>query len=326
MTSFTKALELLRQLTESGVCKPSPGLAPEEIAAIVEKSKIPIPPLVAQWWTYCNGIASMQFGELYGIGGGLSENTAHWDDRGWTAVAGDGCGSNYLVVKVETRDGILYLVVFADHADSVVEDNGEIQLCNKISYIVASDLPYFLEAVFLNEIHANEHPDRDDDEYLNFWWPFNKEKVRQFDPEIEKAGIITPWAATVDSILDAADDLLLRKADREGARKLLLKAAEEAREKSWASGEMCHTIDFMTENGFIRDALETIRSLPPSYERPHSICHITFSKSEHFDCSPEEAVETALAITEEGSICSAVNCRRKDVIDILHIMSVTLPS
>ncbi len=298
MTIFAKALKLLHQLTEAGICKPRPGLTAEEITAICEKSKTSLPPSVAEWWTYCNGV-DLFSAELYGIGGGWSEFTAHWKERDWTPIAGDGCGSNYLVVKVETRDGLLYPVVFADHEHSVIEENGENQLCNQISYIVASDLPHFLEAVFLNELHDREHPDRDDDEYLNFWWPFDKDRIREFDPNIEKAGIVTPWAANVYSILDGID-WLLQKGNWAEARKSLLRAAEEAREKTWVSGEMVHTIELLAENGFIRDTLNVIRSLPPSYERSNSFCYITFCKSEHFDCTPEEAVETALDIAEEG--------------------------
>lgn len=296
---FAKAMKLLQTLFADGVVTPEPGLSREFLETICTETNTVLPPLLAEWLTYCNGISSMQFGELYGFGDGCSEFTAHWKNRGWTAVAGDGCGSNYLVVKVETRDGSLYPVVFADHAASVIEENGEKQLCNCISYIVASDLPHFLEAIFLNELHLQEHPDHDDDEYLNFWWPFDKERVRRFDLEIEKAGIITPWAANVESILNGLD-WLFQKGDRKEARNSLLRAVEEAREKTWVSGEMCNTIELMAENGFIRDTLKTIRSLPPSYERSHSICYVTFSKSEHFDCSPEEAVETTLAITEEG--------------------------
>ena len=66
------------------------------------------------------------------------------------------------------------------------------------------------------------------------------------------------------------------------------------------SNEVSYYIETLAEKGFIRDSLDVIRSLPPSYERANSFCYITFCKSEHFDCSPEEVVEAALVIAEEG--------------------------
>jgi len=228
---FAKVVELLRALTESGILEPKPGITHDFIETIdAEEDWQMLPPPLAEWLTYCNGIFGMSFGDLYGYGEGIDydELTSHWKQRHWTPIAGDGCGSYYLMIKHETREGTLYPVVFADHEDSVIEENGENQLCNRISYLVASDLPHFLEAIFRHQEHYEQCRNRDDDEYLDFWWPFDKTKVRQFDPNIEKIGIITPWAANARSIWKAAE-LLLQNGNREEARQSFLRAAEEAR-------------------------------------------------------------------------------------------------
>lgn len=297
---FFRAVELLKQLTDAGVCVPCPGVTLEKIEESSKKYNRPIPPPIAEWLTYCNGVDCLA-ADVYGLGGVLSrgEYTEHWEGRGWTPIASDGCGSNYIVVKRETREGTLYPVVFADHEDSVIEDNGENQLCNRISYIVASDLPHFLEAVFLNELHHAEHSDCDDGEYFNFWFPFDKERVRQFDPNIENIGIITPWDANVKSIRDGINGLL-QNGYRAEARQSLLRAVELAKEVDYVSNEMSYNVEILAENGFIQDALEVIRNFPPSYERSQSLCYITFCKSECFDCTAEEVAEIAVQIAESG--------------------------
>jgi hypothetical protein len=298
---FSRATELLKQLADVGICDPLPGLSREEIAASSKNHSSPIPPPIAEWLTFCNGVCCHSVvANVYGLEGlGYGEYTAHWKERGWTAIADDGCGSYYLVVKMETREGTLYPVIFADHADSVIEDTGETQLCNRISYVVASDLPHFLEAVFLCELHDMKHRDRDDDEYLNFWYPFDKERVRQFDPNIEKIGIITPWDANVKSIREGIN-WLLQKGNRTEARQSLLYAVELAKESDYVSNEMIYNVEALVENGFIRDALEVIRNFPPSYARSQSLCYITFCQSEYFDYTPEEVAEIAVQIAESG--------------------------
>ena len=187
-SQFAKAMQILQPLVASKIIYPEPGLSQNLIDAICEETNLTLPPPIAEWLLYCNGIPGMAFGDLYGLNGvtDYSEYTLHWKMRNWVPIAGDGCGSYYLVVKHETQEGIRYPVVFADHEDSVVEENGDNQLCNRISYLVASDLPHFLEAIFLKQC-------RDDDKSLEFWWPFDKERVLQFDPDIDKIGIVKAW-------------------------------------------------------------------------------------------------------------------------------------
>ncbi|MCL2349146.1 MAG: SMI1/KNR4 family protein [Planctomycetaceae bacterium] len=311
MSTFENANKMLRQLVDADVLQPEPGRSLEQITETEKKYGFILPPPIVEWLTYCGGISMMAHGVLYGLDeitdDFCSEHTSHWKKREWTPIGGDGCGSYYLVVKREERVGTAYPpvfidrypVVFVDHEDSAIEEDGESRLCNHITYMVASDLPHFLEAIFLYQEHGEQYRDCEGGEYPDFWWPFDKTRVRQFDPDIEKIGIIAPWDAYIESIRDGVDRLL-QKGDRETARKQLLKAVELAKEDDYVCNEMVSNIDALAENGFIRDALNVIRNLPPSYERAHSFCYITFCKSEHFDCTPEEVVETAIDIAEEG--------------------------
>ena len=196
-SQFAKAMQILHPLVASEKINPEPGLSQDIIDVVCLEANIAIPPPIAEWLLYCNGISTMAHGSLYGLDEvtDYSEYTSHWKDRGWTPIGGDGCGSYYLVVKHETSGRGLYPVVFADHEDSVmgIEENDEHQICNRISYIVASDLPHFLEAIFLYQEHNIRCENRDDNEYLNFWWPFDKEHVLQFDPDINQFEFIKPW-------------------------------------------------------------------------------------------------------------------------------------
>jgi len=63
--------------------------------------------------------------------------------------------------------------------------------------------------------------------------------------------------------------LLLQNGNRNEARQSFLRAAEEAREPNRVTNEMVFVIEALAENGFIRDALNVIRSLPPSYEQKY---------------------------------------------------------
>ncbi|MCL2119862.1 MAG: SMI1/KNR4 family protein [Planctomycetaceae bacterium] len=309
MSTFENANKMLQRLVEAGLLHPKPGLSLEQIKEAEKKFDLTLPPSVVEWLTYCNGQRKfMAWGNMHELDDITCHavHTPHWKNRGWTPVGTDGCGSYYLVIKHETSEGTLYPVIFADKEHTFIYE-GEVSVfeeqglfCDHISYVVASDLPHFLEGVFLYEEHRKKYWDGDEYEYLNFWWPFDKKRVREFDPDIEKIGIITPWDARIQSIRLSVFLWSLYEKDREKARKRLLEAVELAKEDNYVSNEMVYNIDALAENGFIRDTLNVIRSLPPSYERAHSFCYITFCKSEHFDCTPEEVVETALDIAEEG--------------------------
>ena len=195
-SQFARAIQLLRSLVASQSLQIEPPFSQDFIDAVCSEFNLTLPLSIVEWLTYCNGM-DMAFGYLNGIDEVTNfcnrEHISHWKERGWIPIAGDGCGNYYLVVKYETQDESLYPVVFVDHEDSAIGENGENQLCNRISYIVASDLPHFLEVVLLYQEHHIQYQNKDDDEYPDFWWPFDKERMLQFDPNIDKIEIIKPW-------------------------------------------------------------------------------------------------------------------------------------
>jgi hypothetical protein len=187
-SQFAKAIQILRSLVATKSVNPDPGLSLDIIDAICQEANLMLPPQVVEWLTCCNGISTnMAHGSLYGLAEAINydEHVSHWRARGWTPIGDDGCGSYYLVIKHETPEGTLYPVVFADHEDS------DTMVLDRITYLVASDLPHFLEVIFLNQEHDDKY--RDSDEEVDFWWPFEKDRVLEYDPDMDKIEITKPW-------------------------------------------------------------------------------------------------------------------------------------
>ncbi|MCG3126416.1 MAG: hypothetical protein CHACPFDD_01251 [Phycisphaerae bacterium] len=93
-----------------------------------------------------------------------------WMQRGWIPIAGDGCGSYYLMPS-RNDFGPGYPVIFCDHVDGLTAP----------TYIVASDLWHFID-FYLREDLGEER------------WPFDRDFVTQKDPLITAFhGVALPW-------------------------------------------------------------------------------------------------------------------------------------
>lgn len=98
----------------------------------------------------------------------------HWLERGWIPIAGDGCGSYYVLdLTARTRSG--HPVLFLDWEDSSVLG------CGTPSYVVASGLWPFLLYLLLGEKK----------EAYNIW---NEAEALREDPGLaDVEGVRRPW-------------------------------------------------------------------------------------------------------------------------------------
>lgn len=147
-----------------------PGAAPEQIDAFQQRTGLTLPAQLREWLSHCNGPCVAR-GGVYGIrpDSPFLDIETHraslplWCGSGFIPVAGDGCGSHY-VLALATLDG-LNPVYFIDHEDDAVLEEP--------SYAVASGLWQFLHFLFRAELG-----DRG--------WPFDRKKVLQQDPHIAR--------------------------------------------------------------------------------------------------------------------------------------------
>ncbi len=100
------------------------------------------------------------------------DNYPQWNDRGWIPVAGDGCGS-YYVVATKNEFGSGEPVLFVDVHETPDEP----------AFIVASDIWFFLKFLLSKELGKSH-------------WPFKEAEVLDLDPSIASfKNVRLPWNA-----------------------------------------------------------------------------------------------------------------------------------
>lgn len=181
MTIQEEIMDLLHRVPKPpGYTLPA-GIDLSEISHFEARTKIALPENLCRWLTLCNG-------PLVGPGGifGIRTSTPSldleallrlfpiWKSLQWVPVAGDGCGS-YYVLDNSHHTINSYPIYFVDH-----EGGYEVP-----AYVVASDLWHFLRFLLANEIYESK-------------WPFDKPYVTAQDPAIiELEGLVPfPWSTT----------------------------------------------------------------------------------------------------------------------------------
>jgi cell wall assembly regulator SMI1 len=138
---------------------------------------ITFPPKLREWLLTSNG-ACVGPGGLVGIGvvrdsqdlGAIFENYPTWKDKGWIPVAGDGCGS-YYVVATHGEYGAGEPVLFVDVHETP----------DQPAFIVASNVWQFLRFLLSKEVDESR-------------WPFNEVEVVECDPNITSfTNVSLPW-------------------------------------------------------------------------------------------------------------------------------------
>ncbi|MFO0838463.1 MAG: SMI1/KNR4 family protein [Phycisphaerae bacterium] len=156
------------------------GATEDQIEQFVLRTGLQVPPSLRLFLRRWNGIHGGE-GGLYGIGPGVDEflDIEHMLRRFpkfwrklWIPVAGDGCGS-YYIVPTRQEFGAGFPVIFCDHVDGW-----------DATYSVASDYLLFVSFCLQRELDDVD------------WWPFEREQFLREDPEIARfSGVPLPWDA-----------------------------------------------------------------------------------------------------------------------------------
>ncbi len=160
-------LPLLRLAPEDRL---PPGATPEQIDSFQQRTGIALPSQLREWLSLCNG-PRVARGGIYGIRADCQslDIESHlatlpiWCGNNFVPVAGDGCGSNYVLTVSPTKG--LNPVYFIDH-----EDEG---MPEEPSYAVASNLWQFIRFLLREELGDTG-------------WPFDSHKMLKQDPELLK--------------------------------------------------------------------------------------------------------------------------------------------
>lgn len=189
-------IDLALKLAKLGGFPLSTGVTTEVLNDFEFRFGVPIPDQLAEWLLFTNGSQIADFSRMVGIG--KKENDI-WDvesyynvcpilrDNGWIPVADDGCGNLYLILT-QTISGPSNPVAFLDHEKGY-----------DLDFVVASELWYFWEGLLNRELFIAEmtatwsREDFREQEFPEYWWPHDKEKVLEFDPDIEKVPLNKPW-------------------------------------------------------------------------------------------------------------------------------------
>ncbi|MEO7299408.1 MAG: SMI1/KNR4 family protein [Verrucomicrobiota bacterium] len=165
------------------------------------ETSIKLPTEIRELMDLCNG-ALVKPGGICSLSEMVSAYSyfPKWMGKGWLPVATDGCGDYYVL---DTREIIqtssTHPIYFVDQIDY---DRG--------NYIVASGLWEFLRFLLEDEILSNENPidpsTAEWDDSLKTWtntnskvyWPFNKNKVLEFDPDLAFYKGKVPFAWDLD--------------------------------------------------------------------------------------------------------------------------------
>ena len=169
-----------------------------QIGGFETKASIKLPQEILEWMGVCNG-ALVKPGGIFSLTEIISSysNIPKWLENGWIPMASDGCGDYYVL---DTRGKIsttsTHPIYFIDQKDY-----------NRADYIVASGLWKFLRFLLEDEILSSENPidpstdpwDDDLQTWINpnskVYWPFNKNKVLEFDPDLAfyEGNVPFPW-------------------------------------------------------------------------------------------------------------------------------------
>jgi hypothetical protein len=200
-----EALALLDQVPRdpSGTWPPT-GASAWEIREFARRNDLRIPPELEDWLAICNG-AGVGPGGLYGIEeiDRELEYRPIWRRRGWIPLANDGSGNDYIFV-IRNPPELSGPVFFLDHSGGELDP----EVLDRVpTYVVASGLWTFLRFLFLSEVATrNNHKlikKRDDGTYdfsecVRFYWPFDRERVLEADPDLKKYRGTIPLAWECD--------------------------------------------------------------------------------------------------------------------------------
>ena len=176
-TDHSEVLALLKLLPSPPDEPLPPGASESEIAAFEESQGIAIPTELRQWLTTSNG-ACVGPGGIVGIKTARDSQDAEsilelhptWANNGWMPVAGDGCGSYYLMAT-KNEFGAGNPVFFVDVND---DDRAA-------AFIAGSNVWRFLVFLFKKELGKSN-------------WPFSESEVLADDPEIMSfSSLALPW-------------------------------------------------------------------------------------------------------------------------------------
>lgn len=155
------------------------GVTDEQLAQFEESHGITIPHLLREWLSMANG-PCVGPGGIVGIStkrdsqdaASILENYPDWREKGWFPVAGDGCGS-YYVVATRNDYGDGEPVLFIDVNDDSFQP----------AFLAASDTWSFLRFLLRKELDETR-------------WPYSESEVIRDDPKITSfAGASLPWNA-----------------------------------------------------------------------------------------------------------------------------------
>jgi cell wall assembly regulator SMI1 len=150
-----------------------PKTTEQDIRKYEKEHGIAFPQELCEWLYFCNG-TSLVDGNFLGINRNdepyleIIEGYAYkqfWKEKGWIPIGEDGCGDFY-VLDTKNRIKEFHPVYFVDQADYFTPD-----------YVVASSLLSFLKFKITDSILYFQH-------VLEYFWPFDKEKVLAEDPDI----------------------------------------------------------------------------------------------------------------------------------------------
>ncbi len=146
-----------------------PGATDRDIDAFEARYAFAVPTELRDWLLFTNG-PHIGRTSVRGIQTSRScdEIDAVWEtdwlERGWIPIAGDGCGS-YYVLATHPDDGPGHPVFFVDHER---QSNGEYSLP---TYVCASGLWSFLRFYIQEDLGVEG-------------WPFNRDMVLAADPDL----------------------------------------------------------------------------------------------------------------------------------------------
>lgn len=171
--------ELLTKISVSPEDSATTGVTDEQLTLFEITNGMTIPRLLREWLLMANG-PCVGPGGLVGIStkrdsqdaASIFENYPVWRENGWFPVAGDGCGS-YYVVATRNDYGDGEPVLFID-----VNENS-----SQPAFLAASNTWSFLRFLLLKELDETH-------------WPYSEPEVVGDDPEITSfTGVPLPWDA-----------------------------------------------------------------------------------------------------------------------------------
>lgn len=167
--------QCLARLRDVGANVP-PGLSAQDIDGFVFRTGLTVPQDLRDWLMITNGPNVGRAG-IYGIRPARDyldieskmKLSSEWDELGGIPVAGDGCGS-YYIICTRHKFGGGTPVVFCDHSEGYAP-----------TYLVGSDFAHFIEFMLREELGER-------------WWPFDRNRFVQEDPGILSFhSIRLPW-------------------------------------------------------------------------------------------------------------------------------------